>query len=328
MKSEFLESELELYVQRLLIHESYSTGNKYKMLKISPRDERLKGYDAKISGLTSFYCQFKTSDFITRGTLYNARMNVCSTKMWPETSFYSFSLRVPNNIKDKINSKVWQHNVLNSLWSNNKSGVAYVAPMFHTRTELDLHEPLERRACCWRDCVLGECQNTYSDSSISIQEVTVNKNDKCRIPFFAGLISIPPSLPVTSLKHSYCFNSPADITFHSKPDFVDGGDIFGTALKAFVAEATKDDGKRISYERMSILEVKKLIGLEDYDSEFIESFLGHGLLQAGVSTNVVGQSATKYFEDEAAWLDQRIAFASALKSYFDISTLGLVKVAE
>lgn len=319
MKSDFLESELELYVQRLLIHESYSNGNQYKMLKISPNDERLKGYDAEIIGLTSFYCQFKTSDFLTKGPLHKKRLAFCSTAGWPKASFYSFALRVPNDAADKKNPKAWQHNVLNCLWKNNPSGVAYVAPMFHTRTELDLHEPLARHGCCW-------CEPDRCRTSISIQTVEVNGYEECRLPFFDGLISIPPHSPVSDLKHSYCFTSAVDITFHSDPEKVQGGNTLGEALRSFVVEAIENDGQRISDEKMGLLEVRRLIGLDDSDSEFLESFLGYGLMTAGVSNQGIRSGATDYFENEATWLQQRIAFASALKAYFGISTLGLLKI--
>lgn len=95
MKSEFLKSELELYVQRLLIYESYATGHQYKMLKISPIDERLKGYDAEIVGMTSFYCQFKTSNSLTQDSTYKKRQDFCATVGWPKAPFHSFALRVP-----------------------------------------------------------------------------------------------------------------------------------------------------------------------------------------------------------------------------------------
>jgi len=148
MKSEFIESELELYVQRLLVHEFYASGNAYKMLKISPGKEKLLGYDAEIVGLTSFYCQFKTSDFLTKGPLYNRRIKFGTTKHWPQKPFHTFALRTPNDPADKKDPTKWQHNVLHTLWKQNPTSVAYVAPMFHTRLELDLHEPVVAPTGC------------------------------------------------------------------------------------------------------------------------------------------------------------------------------------
>jgi hypothetical protein len=58
------------------------------MLKISPSEERLKGYDAEIIGLTPFYCQFKTSDFVLQGPLYKKRGKFCESNKWPLSSFY------------------------------------------------------------------------------------------------------------------------------------------------------------------------------------------------------------------------------------------------
>lgn len=327
MKSEFLESELELYVQRLLIHESYATGNKYKMLKISPSEERLKGYDAEIVGMTSFYCQFKTSDLLTKGALYKKRQDFCETNGFPKSPFYSFALRVPADTADKMNPKVWQHNVLHSLWKHNSSGAAYVAPMFHTRSELDLYEPSGARGCWFRDNEYGEYNSRLWGGGISIQEVGVNGRERCRLPFFDGLISIPPHAPVTDLKHSYCYTSHSDITFHSEPENVDGNMLI-EALRSFVLESMGNEGRKISDERLSFSAIKRMISVEEIDSEFLESFLAFGLVRAGVSGNVFGNSAASYFEEEATWLEQRIAFAAALKAYFDITTLGLMKIKE
>ncbi len=320
MKSEFLESELELYVQRLLIHEFYATGNKYKMLKISPNDERLKGYDAKIIGMTSFYCQFKTSNLIIKkGKLYKQRQAFCSKTRWPEAPFYSFALRVPNDPNDKKNPAVWQHNVLHSLWKTNQSGVAYVAPMFHTRTELDLHEPLGFHGCCLHDHMNGECQRGYDSYGTLIQVAGV----KCRLPFFYGLISIPPHVSVKHLKHSYCFTSPSDISFHSEPEKVDKGNSLGQALRSFVLESIGTNGQNVSAARMSLSHIRELLGTTNQDDDFLESFLAFGLVRSGV---IFQQSAAMHFEKEATWLQQRVAFAAALSAYFGISTLGLMKV--
>lgn len=321
MKSEFLESELELYVQRLLVHESYATGNKYKMLKISPNDERLKGYDAEIIGLTSFYCQFKTSDYLTKGVLYEKRQDFCTKTGWPKSPFYTFSLRVPNDAEDKENPTVWQHNVLNSLWRSNPSGVAYVAPMFHTRTELDLHEPLGIGGCCF-------CSSHNGSSGISIQTAGVNGQGRCRLPFFDGLISIPPHVPVKDLKHSYCFTSPSDISFHSAPKQVENGKTLGEALRSFVLQSIENDGQRVSDARMTLTSVRELLGFGDADSEFLEPLLAYGLARVGVSNQDRRHPATVHFENEASWLQQRVAFSAALKAFFGISTLGLLKVEE
>jgi len=327
MKSEFLESELELYVQRLLIHEFYSTGNKYKMLKISPNVERLKGYDAEIVGMTSFYCQFKTSDLLTKGGLYDKRQDFCKKLGWPKATFYSFALRIPNDADDKKNPEMWQHSVLHSLWKLNRSGVAYVAPVFHTRTGLDLHEPLDTRRCRFRDHEFGGRHGRRGSSEILIQVAGVNGYERCRLPFFDGLISIPPHVPVKELKHSYCFTSPSDISFHSESEEVSGNSL-DEALRLFVVDAAQNEGQSISDARLTLSYIKEMIGIADQDDDFLESFLAFGLVRAGVSNQRLRQGAAMHFEKEVPWLQQRIAFAAALSAYFGISTLGLLKIKE
>lgn len=326
MKSEFLESELELYVQRLLIHESYATGHQYKMLKISPNEERLKGYDAEIVGMTSFYCQFKTSDFLTKGTLYKKRQDFCSTVNWPKGPFYSFALRAPNDPGDKKKPKHWQHNVLHSLWSSNPSGVAYVAPLFHTRNEMVLHEPSAYRGCCLcHPCFSGGGAGR-AVSSVTIESGAVNGHLRCRLPIFDGLVSIPPHAPVKDLKHSYCFTSQADVSFHSDPQKVTAS-TFNESLQGFVRHAFENEEVAFSRTRMTLSEVKKLIG-NSRDKSFSEAFLAFGLSRAGVTRQDVQRSAAEVFEEDATWLQQRIAFAAALDAYFGISIIGLLKFRE
>jgi len=324
LKSEFLESELELYVQRLLIHESYATGHQYKMLKISPSEERLKGYDAEIVGMTSFYCQFKTSDLLTKGAMFKKRQEFCATVGWPKTPFYTFALRVPNDPDDKKKLDLWQHNVLHSLWQSNKSGVAYVAPMFHTRAEMDLHEPNAYRGCCLCHLHYSRCSAGYAASGVTIGAGIVNRHMRCRLPIFDGLVSIPPHAPVKDLKHSYCFTSQADVSFHSDPQRVSAS-TFNESLQGFVRAVFGAEKLAISDARMTLSEVQKLIGI-DQDEKFLEIFLGYGLNRAGVTRQVAQQSAVQFFEEDTTWLQQRIAFSAALYAYFGISTIALFKI--
>jgi hypothetical protein len=320
MKSEFLESELELYVQRLLVHEFYSTNNRYRMLKISPSEERLKGYDAEIVGLTPFYCQFKTSDFSRKGGLYKSRSTFCESRKWPITPFYSFPLRIPSNSNDKKDPKVWQHNILHKLWAIDRLAVAYVAPLFHTKTEMDLLESIPSYTfCAWN-------APRFLRSGISIRQVAINGISECRLPAFDGLISIPPHAPVKDLKHSYAFTSHQDITFHSDPESVEGGKLLGDALKDFVVSSIKQE-KKDGQRALQRDGVQAMLGGIGKDAEFLNSFLAFGLLQAGVPAPPIGTKALDTFE-RVGWLQQHVALAASLKAYFGISTLGLLKLKE
>jgi hypothetical protein len=319
MKSEFLESELELYVQRLLIHEFYSTNNRYRMLKISPSEERLKGYDAKIVGLTPFYCQFKTSDFLRRGDLYKRRSTFCKSMKWPISPFYSFALRVPNDPSDKKNPAVWQHNVLHRLWKSDRASVAYVAPVFHTKTEMDLLEPLSSYGCC----ILHD--HHFHRSSISIREVAVNGYERCRLPVFEGLISMPPHVPVKDLKHSYSFTSHRDITFHSEPELVEGGRTFGDTLREFVL-SSMDRGEDSGLQSLMADNVRNMLGEIGDNADSLNSFLRYGLSRAGIDFQAQPDAARTF--DELTPVQRHVALAASLKAYFGITTLGLLKVEE
>ncbi|QTD92335.1 hypothetical protein [Burkholderia anthina] len=318
MKSDFIESELELYVQRLLVHEFYSSGNAYKMLKISPGKEKYLGYDAEIVGLTSFYCQFKTSDFLTKGTLYDQRNKFCATKGWPLAPFYSFALRAPNDPADKEDPTVWQHNILHAMWKKNPTGVAYVAPIFHTRLEMELHEPSLSR---------GGCVLPYNPSSIAIEVACIGGHEWCRLPAFEGLVSIPPHTQVKVLKHNYCFTDHSDITFHSDPEPVDSGNTLHEQLTAFIRRSTAPDNQANETARMSLPEVRNLLGFDEDRADFLERFLAFGLLRAGVERQQLQQGAARFFDHKAEWLEQRLALAAALKAFFGISTLGLFRFA-
>ncbi|MBO0943684.1 hypothetical protein J1N44_18700 [Acidovorax temperans] len=146
------------------------------------------------------------------------------------------------------------------------------------------------------------------------------------MPIFEGLVSIPPHAPVKDLKHSYCFTSQADVSFHSDPEAVRAAS-FNESLQGFVREAFANQESAITDARMTLSGVRELIGVDQEDS-FLEAFLAFGLSRAGVSRQDTQQSASMFFEEKTAWLQQRIAFAAALNAYFGISTIGLLKVRE
>jgi hypothetical protein len=324
MKSEFLESELELYVQRLLIHEFYRSGNGYRMLKVSPSEERLKGYDAKIIGLTPFYCQFKTSDFLSQGPLYKRREAFFKAKGWPCQPFYSFGLRVPNGAYDKKNPDAWQHNTLNARWNTNKTGVAYVAPVFHTRFQLDQWEPRN----LWGNC--RWFHSSEADSPISVQTVRVNGQEKCRLPSFDGLISVPPHTPVKQLNHHYCFTSHADITFHSETEFVEDGKPFGRALLDFAQssiERSVEGQVRGDSRGITVGEVSRMLGEFGKNDEFLSRFISFGLFQTNMGMSRLEGSWESQF-DRLDFVQRQIAVSASLNAYFGISTIALLKIEE
>ena len=328
MKSEFLESELELYVQRLLTHEFYSTGRSFRMRKISPYEEKLKGYDAEIIGMQSFYCQFKTSDFLTKGNTFNDRINLCREHGFPETPFYCFKLREPSSA-DKSNPKLWQHNVLHNLWLNNKNNTAYVAPLFHRRYELDLHEPMPFRHTnfCLNCGSVFRFANQLSYYEQQLRKSTFINGQKLsfHLPSFYGLISIPPHTLVTELDHKYCYNSPADISFHSEPVHVANARLFSDSLEQFIIEGVNTE-KRLPDNKMKTSEIQNLIGLgeSELDKAFLETFLRYGIRQT-LRSDVDSMSHVNSIDwfNDLNWLNQRVVFASSLQAFFGIATLGL-----
>lgn len=327
MKSEFIESELELYVQRLLMHEFYSTGQVFRMEKISPFNEKLKGYDAKIIGVSSFYCQFKTSDFLTQGNAFKNRLKFCDAVGYPKIPFYSFGLRAPA-AADTNRPQLWQHNVLHSLWKKNKNNVAYVAPMFHTRLELNLHEPIQGNPICCSCCIFADrfrCKELlYNERRQKLVSIN-NRKINCFLPSFHGLISIPPHESVNKFNHKYCYNTPSDISFHSEPEPVEGGRLFSDSLEQFIRESVNTQ-EHLPANKMQISEIQNLIGLDEseFDKALLKTFLRYGIRQTlGSDINSMSNMNSIDSFNELNWLHQRVVFASSLQAFFGITTLGL-----
>jgi len=145
------------------------------------------------------------------------------------------------------------------------------------------------------------------------------------LPAFDGLISIPPHKPVKDLKHHYCFTDHLDVTFHSDPEFVDTGNTLNAKLVEFIRASVGPDNEERESGRISLAEVREMLGLDDDPAGFVEPFLTFGLSRAGIERQSLQQGASHVFERNATWLQQRLALAAALKAYFDISTLGLFK---
>jgi hypothetical protein len=214
---------------------------------------------------------------------------------------------------------MWQHNVLHTLWKYNQTAVPYVAPLFHTRTHMDLLES----SPYYRYCPLQEPRD-FHRSKISIGNVSVNAHETCRIPFFDGLISIPPHKPVKALKHNYAFTSHRDITFHSTPELVEGGKLFGETLRQFVSSSMRPDGPP-KQDKVELTYIRDILGNLGEDSDFLNAFLAFGLSQIGVDYR---ENPTQEKWRDVEWLQQRVALSASLKAYFGISTIGLLKVKE
>jgi hypothetical protein len=206
---------------------------------------------------------------------------------------------------------------LHKKWSVNPSGVAYVAPAFHTRLELDLMEPSSGvKHCFWMN-------HHYSDSTISIQTVNVNGHDRCRIPLFDGLISIPPHSPVKKLNHNYGFTSHRDITFHSEAELVEGGKPFGAALRDFVELSVERRDDALT-QRNSLEAIRKMLGTPGVDDDFLNQFISFGLFQSGIATPQTSSGSLEFF-GQVNFIQQQVALSASLYAYFGISTLALLE---
>lgn len=310
MKPEFIESELELFVQRILTHELYTLGTEYQLLKVSPNAEKHLGYDAKIIGLTPFYCQFKTSHYVSSGSNYNKRERFCRKSGWPVRAGYTFELRRPSDKSLLADPSAWQHNILHSLWESNPSAVAYVAPTFHTRLAMHAMEPRPAPL----HCPLIPLPPLQSHTDVNT--VSVNGRDRARLPTFMGLVSIPPHTEVKSLKHFYFYSNHRDVTFHSDPTKVDGAATFGEFLLDNVQRTLKDDSAPEQHGELTVNKIAEMTGLRP---ELANHALNYGKSLIGrLPDNRLGF-------DGLSRIDKQIVFSYALETFFGIATFAVAK---
>lgn len=313
MLPDFIESELELFVQRILMHEFYTIGSEYQLLKISPGSEKFLGYDAKIVSLTPFYCQFKTSSYLSSGKRFIKRATFCARNKWPVGPVYVFGLRPPSDKALSGKPAAWQHNILHSLWKSLPHAVAYVAPTFHTRLGMQAFEPRPNHHCCVCKPSLG-----YPRSHIDIDWVSVNGRVRARLPRFHGLVSIPPHLDVKSLSHSFFYTNHKDVTFHSKASKVEGSMTFGDYLFNNVRLALDKNAREIVQDRLSIDRVSEITGLEREEVIHVLNY-GSSLLER--------ESLEPEDFNNLTPLNQQRALAYGLEAFFGITTFGIAKIA-
>jgi hypothetical protein len=312
MLPEFLESEIELFVQRILMHEFYTSSSEYHIIKVSPGSEKSLGYDAKIVGLTPFYCQFKTSSYLSSGKRFKKREAFCVDKKWPLRPAYAFGLRPPSDKALSSKPAAWQHNILHSLWKSSPHAVAYVAPTFHTRLGMQAFEPRPTHHHCF-------CAHYHSAhrSHIDINWVSVNDYVRARLPAFQGLVSIPPHVPVKSLSHTYFYTSHMDVTLHSEASEVKGSMQFGDYIVNNVRRALDVDRRPIVQEIISVDRITTMTGLDQDDVIRVLNY-GSSLLEK------ISEEPGDF--DNLTPLNQQRALAYGLEAFFGISTFVIAEI--
>lgn len=160
-----------------------ATGHQYKMLKISPNEERLKGYDAEIVGMTSFYRQFKTSDLLSKGALYKKRCRIFAPLLAgprpPSTASLKSSLQT----------------ILTTRRGRSVGSITFFTRFGGlTEVELRMSRHCSIRVPRWRSMSertegVAFCNPGYlcaggTASSVTIEAGMVNGHMRCRLPIF------------------------------------------------------------------------------------------------------------------------------------------------
>lgn len=187
---------VEFYLARSHFHD-YGP----EVVQITQSAERGEGFDAAVTTLVPFYCQFKVASFYPPGCDSRFAEHRSAVGFTDSAGFYSMSLH--RHHKTKLCE---QQNNLFKL--SQRYRVAYVAPKFYRDTVIERLKREYREfgyPWRWRDYEVVESGGTKAHFR--------------NIRTFHGLISIPPHRSVPGKDaHRYTFNRQHEVCFHSDPE--------------------------------------------------------------------------------------------------------------
>lgn len=204
--SEFDEKNLATLIEFYLARSHFHAYGP-EVIQITQRLERGAGFDAVVTTLVPFYCQFKRASFYPPGCNSNLAETRASVGFDDRSGFYAMSLHRHHKSRSSE-----QQNNLYELSKRFKT--AYVAPKFY------------------RANVFRRLKNEYRDfgypwryEALVLTEERYSMVPFDRIRMFHGLISIPPHKYVEDTNaHHYTYNSQHQVCFHSDPEpLFDGG---------------------------------------------------------------------------------------------------------
>ena len=135
------------------------------------------------------------------------------------------------------------------------------------------------------------------------------------MPYFHGLVSIPPHMQVASLDHSYFYVTHRDVTFHSEASHSEGASPFGEFLIRSVQEGLGNPTRPDA--RATLESVAEQTGLPREIATHVLSY-GASLLERNTTRPIPF--------DRLSVIDQQLALAYSLDSFFGISTFALAKI--
>lgn len=205
---EFIEAAYQTLVEFDLRRSFYNAGQRFEINTYAGQQENALGYDLEALALVPLFLQLKVADFypmFSKSPLQSARKNL---GIADAPGCYAFPLH-----PDKKSSQYKQHNLLATLHSNG-SYSRYVAPLFHTKFDL------ERFKYSFREPFWGPSAAGLWDGDWYYWRNYLS---------FDHSISIIPHRQVsdaTSVSHHYTYSLKKHVCFHSEPERTEDGESF------------------------------------------------------------------------------------------------------
>lgn len=183
-------------------------ARKVAIIPISPGAETTRGWDAAVNEAIPLYFQYKYPDFTSRpwSSQHSAYMLRKSWAFDDRKGLFHFPLRERSK-----NATRSQHELMVDL-HNTGNRVFYVAPTFIDPDRLRSGgDPIYNRP--WINSRLSFRRGYFLDYPV--------------VPYFEGLICIPPSINVAGKPedHKFYFNTAHEVSLHSDPSIVESATI-------------------------------------------------------------------------------------------------------
>lgn len=205
---EFIEAAYQTLIEFDLRRSFYNAGQRFEIQTYAGQQENALGYDLEALALVPLFLQLKVADLyptFSKSPLQAARreLGIADTP-----GCYAFPLH-----PDRKTATYKQHNLLAILHSNG-SYSRYVAPLFHTKSDL------ERFKYSFREPFWGPSAAGLWDGDWYYWRNYLS---------FDHSISIVPHRQVsdaTSVSHHYTYSLKKHVCFHSEPERTEDGESF------------------------------------------------------------------------------------------------------
>ncbi|HEX7813996.1 hypothetical protein [Dyella sp.] len=248
---EFIEAAYQTLIEFDLRRSFYNAGQRFEIHTYAGKQENALGYDLEALALVPLFLQLKVADLyptFSKSPLQAARRKL---RIADAPGCYAFPLH-----PDKKSARYKQHNLLAALHSNGNYS-RYVAPLFHTKSDL------ERYKYSFREPFWGPSAAGLWDAGWYYWRDYLS---------FDHSISIVPHRQVadpTTVSHHYTYSLKKHVCFHSEPERAEDG-------KSFVESVYEELTRAQSAEPISLaaINTKIIAALEqiEEDGDLAERF--------------------------------------------------------